>query len=221
MRVLAVGSHPDDCELGAGGTLAKHVLAGDHVTILVLTGGAMSRDGATEADKGTLLVQARAAADVIGAQLEVCDFPDQRLDTIARLDITKRIERVLDGLGPEIVYTHSAGDLNLDHRITCEAVQVACRPVPGHSVRALYSFEVQSSTEWGSGFRPTVFVEIPDADHGEAWRRKVGALACYRNEMRATPHPRSPEGYTALALWRGMTAGYEMAEAFELVREIR
>jgi LmbE family N-acetylglucosaminyl deacetylase len=76
----------------------------------------------------------------------------------------KRIERRLDALQPA-VYTHHAGDLNIDHAITCRAVLTATRRQPGMSVREVYCFEVPSSTEWAfhrlePAFRPNVFVDI-------------------------------------------------------------
>ncbi len=61
--------------------------------------------------------------------MEFADFPDNRMDTVALLDVIKRVEAFIDSSEAEIVYTHYVGDLNIDHSITARAVLTACRPV--------------------------------------------------------------------------------------------
>jgi len=142
-------------------------------------------------------------------------WPDQKLDTIPILEINQFIECWIKELKPSTVYTHNQHDANKDHRIVFEATLVACRPVPGSSVKRLLSYEVPSSTEWAAeAFHPNVFNEI-DLD------KKLKLLLPYQNEMRPWPHPRSLQGIGALAMWRGATVGVNYAEAFELVREIQ
>ena len=218
VRVLAVGAHPDDVELGAGGTLAKHVAAGDEVAILVLGTGATARTESTVVDLKVLQGQAQDAAKTLGASVTLLNFPDQRFDSVPMLDLVKAIEAVVVSYQPETVYTHCRFDLNLDHQATHTAVCTASRPLPGTSVTSLYCFEVPSATEWGTGrFHPIRFVTINE-DHLDS---KLAALEQYAGEMRAVPHPRSVAGVTALARWRGMTVGVNAAEGFEVVREIR
>lgn len=218
MRILAVGAHPDDVELGAGGTLARHAAAGDQVYIVTLAAGPMSRGGG-KAELQKYRGQAIAAATVLGARVATLSFADQRFDRVDRLVLVQAIEAAIHSTNPERVYTHHRGDRNLDHRITHDAVMTACRPVPGAVVRSVFAFEVQSSTEWGDEpFCPSVFVDVT----GDPLSKKLEALACYEGEMaRAFPHPRSVEAIAALARWRGATAGIEAAEAFVLLREIR
>jgi LmbE family N-acetylglucosaminyl deacetylase len=122
---------------------------------------------------------------------------------------------------PHTVYTHHAGDLNADHRRVHEAVVTACRPQGEYSVRRLLFFEIPSSTEWrapatGPAFSPHWFVDI-----STVLEQKIDALKAYGSELRPWPHPRSLEGVTYLARWRGATIGCEAAEAFMLGREIR
>ena len=68
--------------------------------------------------------------------------------TPALLDIVQPIEAVIAELKPQMGYTHFVGDLNRDHSITAEAVEIACRPLLGQTVSVLYAFETVSSTEW-------------------------------------------------------------------------
>jgi len=114
---------------------------------------------------------------------------------------------------PHIVYTHSLADLHADHREVHERVMVACRPSSG--VKAIYAFETPSATEWGlRPFLPTRYVDI-----GSTIRRKNEALNAYRSELRPPPHPRNVAGVIKVAQFRGLTAGMEYAEAFEVIRE--
>ena len=109
-------------------------------------------------------------------------------------------------------------ELNIDHRIAHRAVLTACRPLPESPVRAIHAFEVPSSSEWaspGDAFVPTRFVDI-----AATFATKMAALACYGDEMRAFPHPRSTQAVEALARWRGASAGLALAEAFAVVREV-
>ncbi|MDP9607919.1 PIG-L deacetylase family protein [Streptomyces hygroscopicus] len=215
--VLAVAAHADDEVLGAGGTLAAHIHAGDRVHLLVLSASAASRPGG-----GRDQVRAHRAgcvgkvAALFGAEVEIADFPDNAFDTAPRLTITQTIEAAVARFKPQIVYTHSTADLSLDHRITAEAVAAATRPQPGSTVTTVLAWEVRSATEWGTGdpFRPTWFQPLTAQDLAV----KEQALEIYASEMRPWPHTRSARAVLAAAHVRGAQVGYEAAEAFEVVR---
>ncbi len=163
-------------------------------------------------------IAALAASKVLGAQPPVfLDIRDQMLDTVPLIEITRAIEARVAAVEPTIVYTHHAGDLNLDHRIVHQAVITACRPLPSSSVMEIYSFEVLSSTEWGSEpFRPNHFICI-----SAYMVDKMHALKCYRDEMREPPHSRSLDSVERLARLRGNSVGINYAEAFMTIRTIR
>ena len=225
-KVLVVAAHPDDEVLGCGGTIVRHANAGDQVQVLIVAEGATSRqdqrDRLQAGDELSALVDsAKAAGSILGAAgVEILDLPDNRLDSLDRLDLIKHIEQRIDRYQPQVVYVHHAGDVNVDHRRLHEAVVTACRPTPGHSVRRLLSFEVASSSEWqppGSApaFQPNWFVDI-----SEQWQRKRDALMAYASEMRPWPHARSLEAVEHMARWRGAQVGVEAAEAFCLLRQL-
>jgi LmbE family N-acetylglucosaminyl deacetylase len=218
--VLAIVAHPDDEVLGAGGTLARHGAEGSEVHIVFLADGVSARGD----DKPAVERRAKAArlaASLLGArEPEFLGFPDNRLDALDLLDITRALEQVVKKVEPNTIYTHHAGDLNIDHTLCHRAVLTACRPLLGSTVRHIYAMEVPSSTEWASphladAFMPTRFVDISATQ--EIKRR---ALEAYGEEMRAFPHPRSLEAVNALAVWRGASVGLISAEAFMVVREI-
>jgi len=56
------------------------------------------------------------------------DFPDNMMDQVTLLEVTKSVEAAFDRFKPSIVYTHFSEDLNVDNRITHQAVMTACRP---------------------------------------------------------------------------------------------
>lgn len=224
--VAVVAAHPDDEVLGCGGTLARMASEGRAVHILLLADGETSRpSGAVQPFNSTKLAARQAAAEkackILGASsVEVLALPDNRLDSLVLLDVVKRIEEFIQGHQPFTVFTHHAGDVNIDHQVVHHAVVTACRPSPEHPVKELLFFEVPSSTEWrpaGSAepFIPNWFVDI-----STTLARKLQALEVYESELRAFPHPRSLKAVNALATWRGATAGVEAAEAFVLGRKL-
>ena len=224
--VLVVAAHPDDEVLGCGGTIARHADAGDQVQVLIVAEGATSRqqqrDRIQAGDElSALALAAQKAGSILGAVgVELLDLPDNRLDSLDRLDLIKRLEESIERHRPQVVYVHHAGDVNVDHRRLHEAVVTACRPIPGHPVQRLLSFEVASSSEWqppGSApaFQPNWFVDISDQ-----WQRKREALVAYASEMRPWPHARSLDALEYLARWRGAQVGVEAAEAFCLLRQL-
>jgi LmbE family N-acetylglucosaminyl deacetylase len=200
--------------------MAKHVAQGDQVHVLFMTDGVGSRNLKNN-QASSRRCSAKRAADIVGVEsIWNLDFPDNKMDTVALLDVTQAIEKKIYELQPEIIYTHHFGDLNIDHQITHKAVMTACRPQPGFSVKTIYAFEVLSSTEWQTPnitpFVPNLFVDITDY-----LSTKMQALQAYETEMREVPHSRSLEHVEILARHRGHTVGVQAAEAFMLVRSIR
>ena|ERR1051326_641352 len=225
-RVLVVAAHPDDEVLGCGGTAARLVSEGHEVHFAILGEGMTSRHAqrldADRVELTRLHQQAHAAAERVGVKNVVLHkLPDNRLDTVPLLEVVKIIEELVDRVKPEVVYTHHAGDLNIDHGVIHRAVLTATRPLPGQPVLEIYAFEVPSSTEWAfqqiePSFRPNVFVDVT-----RTIEAKIAAMECYGTEARKFPHPRSPEALRAISARWGSVVGCQAAEAFELVRSIR
>jgi len=221
--VLAVVAHPDDEVIGVAGTLSRHAAKGDDVHILILADGETSRSNNINSK---LSVQGREdsankVAKILGAKTVTClSFPDNKLDTVSRLELAQAVENNVDKIGATIIYTHHRGDVNIDHQRAHEAVIIASRPMPEQSVHTVLFFETASSTEWQSPasdiiFAPNYFVDIEDY-----WCQKLQALKVYNAEMRNFPHTRSYKAIEALAVWRGAIVGKNMAEAFIIGRKI-
>ncbi len=218
--VLVVVAHADDEVLGCGGTIARHAAMGDQVHVVFVADGVTARRGAGSKELGERQSATEKACAILGVgSTTFLGLPDNRLDSVPLLNVIQPIEEICAKLAPQVVYTHHCGDLNVDHRITRDAVMTACRPLPGASVREILTFEVMSSTEWGGGaapFLPNLFMDI-----GAHLETKMRALDAYKLEMRSFPHSRSLEHMRHLARHRGSSVGVEAAEAFMVVRLIR
>ena len=161
---------------------------------------------------------ANKAAGILGAQPPLFQsWPDNQMDNVSFLSIVQKLETEIENINPNLIYTHYAGDLNIDHQITHRAVMTACRPLPGSSVREIRCFEILSSTEWLSSSQRS-FVPNCTVDISKQLDTKIMALECYKEEMRPFHHARSYEAVKALATLRGAQMGMVAAEAFIIER---
>ena len=219
MRFLVVVAHPDDEVLGAGATIHKLIKEGHKVAVATMANHAAARANISD----TLASDEAEAFKIIGVTKSyAADFPNIKMNTIAHLDLVQFIERCIEDFGAEAIITHHPSDTNNDHVQTSYAVQAASRlfqrkenvPV----LKELLYMEVPSSTEWSfdssaNRFTPNYFVEIGE----EGVEIKLKALKAYKGVMRPFPHPRSDEAIRGLAVYRGVQAGCNYAEAFEFV----
>jgi LmbE family N-acetylglucosaminyl deacetylase len=213
---LVVAAHPDDEILGCGGTIARYSAEEDFF-VLVLTNGTSGRYQDSMAP--VLLDNTRSANACVGTR-EVFfeNLPNQGLDRIALTTVIQVIEGYIERLRPGRLFTHSRQDLNADHRIVYEASVTAARPVPGQTVRKIYSYFVASSSEWNRPDRP--FCADTVVDIKATLDKKIEAMQRYISECRPFPHPRSAEGLRAYAAYWGMGVGLEYGEPFHLIRQV-
>jgi LmbE family N-acetylglucosaminyl deacetylase len=195
-RVLAVGAHPDDIELGCGATLAVHRARGDDVTLLVLTEGELGAGPGIERVREQQDAAARLGAALVwGGQAD--GHVDEGRPTV------EVIESVLRDVRPGVVYTHARSDTHQDHRATARATFAAAR---GHSGILCYE---GPTTE---GFAPDLYVDVD------------GFLDAKLDLTRAHLSQVLREGLVdvaaleALARQRGFEGRVHHAEAFEIGR---
>ena len=119
------------------------------------------------------------------------DFPDNKFDSIALLDIVKFLEKEIKSFVPDEIFTHFSFDLNVDHRITCQAVKTIFRPMFIKENLKSMSL-VLSSTDWVQNSKH-VFVPNHYENITKYLNAKNKALKCYNYEMRKFPHSRSYE----------------------------
>lgn len=224
-RLLVVAAHPDDEVLGCGGTVLKAIKHGAQVGIMFLGEGISARFPVGQYDRPEFYEQtesrkkeARNALKMLG--VKTAWFGERlcvQFDTYPFISLTKDIEEKIREFRPNMVFTHNPSEVNIDHRITYEAVEVASRPVSRCFPKEIYAFEVACSGNWkfDPHFKPNVFVDVD-----EFWAKKMKVWRCYKGEQRSFPHFRSEKGLEVLATFRGMAVGIKMAEAFRLVRKI-
>jgi LmbE family N-acetylglucosaminyl deacetylase len=218
-RILVVAAHPDDEILGVGGTLARHLAAGDSCSVAILADAGSARYDAATIE--SVRSSAREAARRLGvADLRFAGLVDQRLDTLPIVEVTDQVSTVLHDVGPQWIYTHHRGDVNRDHQVAYEATLTAARPYAAPFVERILCFETPSATEWAGphpdhAFVPNVFVDIsPHLD------RKLDAMSAYTTELCGAPHPRSLDALRTRAAHWGSIVGVTAAEPFMLIRQI-
>lgn len=227
-KILVVVAHPDDELLGLGATMHRLIHRHNCTTRVVILGeGITSRSETRDPDKWALELSVHRK-NIHDAQLAigyhsvgVYDFPDNRFDTVALLDIIKVVETEKAEFEPEVIFTHHGGDVNVDHQRTFEAVITACRPMAHENINTIITFETPSGTEWRSPtdprhFLPNLFFSVTEKE----LKAKIKGMESYEFERREYPHPRSPKALRIQAQRWGVTIGREYAEAFMLVRGI-
>lgn len=192
--VLAIGAHPDDLELGCGGTLAKLAASGTSITALVLSNGSSGADSDFDRAKET-----REALQFLGVHHVVqYSFPDTRLHEHLN-DLIAVIEDHVREAAPQRVYTMFAEDRHQDHRAVYQAAAVACRRVP-----QVLAYETPSSYP---NFVPTAFEAIEDFVE-----KKVTALKMHASQgSRLYMHE---EKIRSAAHFRGVQVELGQAEGF-------
>ena len=229
-RTLVVVAHPDDETVGCGGYISKLHHEKNEIFTVYLTDGEKGRftnlqKKKKESERKIILRKKNAikASKILGSNvLEKYSgiFEDQNLDVVPLIKITRVIEKIKKEINPFQVITHSAHDLNKDHRTVFEAVLTAFRPKFNEDCRKILSFEIPSSTDYAQGcfggsFKPNYFINI-----SKFWKKKEQALRAYPDEMLKYPNSRSIEGIKLLNKSRGAQIGVECVEAFELIRYV-
>ncbi|MFY0408210.1 PIG-L deacetylase family protein [Solicola sp. PLA-1-18] len=196
-RVLAIGAHPDDVEIGCGATLLRHRAVGQRVSVLTLSRGAVG------GDKDARRREAVNAAVAMGAELLLADLDDTRLADAP--DLIPLIEEAVRLVDPTTVYVHSAHDSHQDHRAVHVATVSAARRVP-----ELLCYQSPSAT---NEFAPTRLVPVDDTVHA-----KVDVLAHYRSQA-ARPYLEPDLVVAATRYWaRQLAPRTRYAEPFEVLR---
>lgn len=212
MRILAVGAHPDDIELGCGATLALFKRRGHQVCLLVLTKGEASGD--PELRKR----ECEQSARTIGAdKLFFGNLRDTKISD--GVETIMEIERFVDQLKPDIIFAHSYKDGHQDHRNAGMAALSAAR----NSNKVLLYESPAALRE----FLPQLFVDVTST-----FDIKLRALQAFGTQVtkvyfkghkfdhkfdyRAHRIPYVSNASEGLARFRGFQAGVDLAEAFEV-----
>ncbi len=195
--ILAIGAHPDDIELGCGGTLCNAARMGKKVIAVFLTKGERSGSGEDRVKESLEALSLLEIKDVFFG-----DFPDTEIPSSRKtIDFLEQFAKY----NPDTLMTHSLNDFHQDHRAVGWVSVAALRNVP--KILAYESPRVSST------FSPTYFVDISDTI-----RMKWHALKCHLSqcEKRYLTY----ESMINLASFRGSQANISAAEAFEVIRYV-
>src|ERR1035437_3124297 len=206
-KAMVLVAHADDETLGAGGLIQKLVKADWEVSVVFITNGILDVRGLIEDNRE----DAKNACMLLGVtNCYFLDYKDQYFDTYAIADMANSVAQL--GLDPDLIITHAETDLNLDHRITADIARIIGRPKK--KPIAILACEVPSTSFWNAHpFPANYFVDITNEID-----TKIEAFSLYKNELQEYPHPWSKKGLKLLAEYHGMQAGYQYAEAYQLVR---
>lgn len=191
MKVLAVGAHPDDIELGCGAALLAHRRAGHAVTMLVMTAGRGASEQQSrppEQEEAAALLQAR----LLWGGFEDGCIPDGE-------PAVRIIESAIAMTGAEIIYTHAAADSHQDHRSVAAATAAASR-----KAQRVLAYESPTSL----GFSPTHFVDVEGLVEAKLNLIRVHLSQVMKNGLVDL------EAVEAQTRFRGFQARVRHAEAF-------
>jgi len=211
--LTVIAAHCDDEVLGAGGLIARMRDEGVPVRVIIFSDCLVTARGYRQDNSPGLVDSLQALGE--GISYKRLNKQDQYFDKESIADMANDLRAEFDpiGTGADLVVTHSSNDLNRDHRIVSEVVKVLLRPIGSHC--NLMEMEIPNSDAWnGQVFHPNLYIELKEP----IFERKKDAMARYENEMTAFPKQMNFDVVERLARFRGMEAGYDLAEAFRIVR---
>jgi len=197
--ILAVGAHPDDIELGCGGTLCQATRSGARVIAVYLTKGEMSGDAEVR------VKESFDAFSVLGVkEVHFGDFPDAEIPNSRKtIDF---LEQFQTRYMPDIVLTHTTNDIHQDHR------QVGWLSISAfRNVQKMLAYETPRVNP--STYSPTYFVDISGCI-----KEKWDALKCHVSQQ--AKRYLTYESMINLASFRGRQVNLAEAEAFEVVKYV-
>lgn len=219
--VLAIGAHPDDVELGCGGTIAKLISEGKKVAIIDLTQGELGTRGTNE----TRAIEAKNAAEILGISArENLKMKDGFL--INSEEYQLRIIKAIRTYQPEIVFCNAVDDRHPDHAKAAKLASDAC------FLSGLIKIETEESGKKQEKWRPKqVFHYIqwknlePDfvIDISGFLDKKIESCLAYKTQFYdpTSTEPTTPissksflDSITYRAQDLGRLAGVEHAEGF-------
>lgn len=180
LHVVCFGAHPDDSEIFAGGLLLAMKAAGAKVTIVIGTDGSLSGGyPANAALAQTRTIEAKAGAEVLGAELDMLGYPDGylSLQSAAMGVINERLERYQ----PDLIVTHHPNDVHRDHREMSRLV--TARADPGHNL-------VYMEPVHGLVVQPNVLLDVT-----AFWETKAAAIRVHESQNAAQ------EILPSIAIW--------------------
>lgn len=185
MNVLAIGCHPDDLEIGCGGTLVKYARQGHKVFTCSIANGNMGHMVIPPEElRKVRMEEARRAAAIIGAEHICLDVGDVLVESSDK-EVRNRLIEVVRHAKADLIITHNPDDYMRDHMETSRFAYdvsfcVTLKHIETESPRMSWFPPVfYMDTLAGIGFQPTEYVDIT-----EEIEQKLEALACHESQIK-------------------------------------
>ncbi len=206
MKVLAIGAHFDDVELGCGGALARHAKMGDEVFVYVATkSGFSNHNKQIVRDNDVALLEAQEAMKILGVSELICgEFPTLAVEFTDALNV--EILKIVEKYKIDMVYAHWLNDIHHDHQALAKASLHSCRHIP--RMLMFRSNWYHSTVEFKGNF----YIDISDY-----WSTKEEAIKAHVSEMNRTGK-KWIEFFHNEAKNAGQRIDVKYAEVFELVK---
>jgi LmbE family N-acetylglucosaminyl deacetylase len=197
--VLAVGAHPDDLELGVGGTLARLSGAGARVVMAILSIPNNLRARREEAKR---------AAAILGCEVKLLT-PNRcsRVEDMKTHQLVGLIDGLVKQLEPAAMFTHSLANLHADHKLAYEACMASQRL----KYFDIFCYPPTSTHAVHIDFRPHIFVDI-----SETIERKMAAIKTHSSQFDSRGF--KTDHYREASSRAGRIVGVDYAEGLEVVR---
>ena len=196
--LIAVGAHPDDIELGCGGTISAAAAAGKKVIAVYLTKGEKNGNSEIRVSESKKALSILGVNDVFFGDFKDTEIPSSHVSI-------KFLEDIYDEYQPGTVLTHTTHDSHQDHRQTAWLSLSAFR-----NVSKFLAYETPRVT---GEFSPAYFIDI-----SKFVQCKWDALKCH--ESQKAKRYIAYESMVNLASFRGSQVGLAAAEAYEVIRYI-
>ena len=209
MRILAVGAHLDDVEIACGGTLAKAIMAGHDVKVLIMSkSGYTNKEGMIQRTNEIAVKEGTNALHVLGINdIEILDFPTKDIPWVS--DVVNAIDVRISDYNPDIIFTHHPFDTHQAHAGVSNATIAAAR-----RKNTVFFYEpISPSGRSYVAFRPQMYVDI-----SSTIEKKVASLREHKSEYNKFGGEDWVEGVHARCGFRGYEIGKKYAEAFEVLR---
>ena len=200
MNILAFGAHPDDIEIGAGGTLAKYAEKGDSVTAVVVT---------LPQDKKVRRKESEIAAKILGINIKLLDISFE--DLFFSRELVRRLDDVLEEHRPDLIFTHWDSDSHQDHNVLTSGVIAATRK----NQCSLYMYEQTLP----GGITPTSFNAQVYIDISATMDKKIESILAHVSQHRKNGEDWL-RGIRGRAMLRGCQINVKYAEAFQVVKRL-
>ncbi len=208
-KILAIGAHPDDMELEAGGTLAKFAKKGYDVYLLILTvGGYTDMKGNTYINE-VLRDEAKEATKILGIKdIMFLDYPTMNLPVNG--EIVTRVDSIINELHPDLLISHHPFDSHQDHKSAADIIFAVSRQGRVKNVLSGSTLPYRPNV---FAFRPQFYVDIT-----ETIETKLDAIRAYKTQYKKFGSEKLIEQVKSMAKYYGWAMGYEYAECFEVIR---